>query len=413
MSTAIADAHDTAALKRRLKAAERWRQLKSAGLVAPLLGFILVFFLLPIAGMLWRAIDNHEVAAALPRMTAAIAQWNGNELPDEPVFAALAADLAAGRGTGGLARAAQQLNIELNGLRSALINTGRRAASFPEGEAKARMLEIDSLFGQTTTWIVLRKATSPLTSYHLLAAMDMQIKPEGGLASMPADRSIYLGIFWRTFEIAGLTTLFCLLLGYPLAFWLTRLPPSTANLMMILVLLPFWTSILVRTTAWFVILQREGMVNDALMWLGLINTPLTLVFNRFAVYAAMVHVLLPFMVLPLYSVMRSIHPAYMRAATSLGAPPVTAFRRIYLPLTLPGIGAGGLIVFIQAIGYYITPALVGGPDDQMISYFIAFNVTNTANWGLAAALGVLLLLLTLALYVLYDKLVGIDRLRLG
>ena len=151
-------------------------------------------------------------------------------------------------------------------------------------------------------------------------------------------------------------------------------------------LLPFWTSLLVRTVAWVVLLQKEGVLNSLFLSLGIVNEPLKMIFNRFAVYVAMVHVLLPFMVLPLYSVMRGIPPSYVRAASSLGAQPFTAFRRVYVPQTLPGIGAGCLMVFIQALGYYITPALVGGADDQMISYFIAFYASKTVNWGMAAAL---------------------------
>ena len=164
---------------------------------------------------------------------------------------------------------------------------------------------------------------------------------------------------------------------------------------MILVLLPFWTSLLVRTGAWVVLLQREGPVNGLLQALGLTDEPLQLVYNRFGVYVAMTHILLPFMVLPLYSVMRGIPPEYMRAAASLGARPLRAFLRVYLPQTVPGIGAGCLLVFILAIGYYITPALVGGANDQMVSYFVAFFTNQTVNWGMAAALGAVLLIATL------------------
>ena len=182
---------------------------------------------------------------------------------------------------------------------------------------------------------------------------------------------------------------------------------------MILVLLPFWTSLLVRTAAWVVLLQREGPINGVLQALRITEQPLQLIYNRFGLYVAMTHVLLPFMILPLYSVMRAIPPQLMRAAASLGARPVRAFAQVYLPQTAPGIGAGCLLVFILAIGYYITPALVGGTDDQMISYFIAFFTNQTMNWGMAAALGAVLLAATLILFALYARLVGLDRLRLG
>jgi putative spermidine/putrescine transport system permease protein len=207
-------------------------------------------------------------------------------------------------------------------------------------------------------------------------------------------------------------TLACLLLGYPVALFIARQPPQRAALFLFLVLLPFWTSLLVRTVAWVVLLQREGILNNLLLSLGVVHEPLRMIFNRFAVYVAMVHVLLPFMVLPLFAVMKGISPTYERAAASLGASPFTTFRRVFLPQTLPGIGAGCLMVFIQALGYYITPALVGGADDQMISYFIAFYASRTVNWGMAAALSIMLLAATVALYAVYNRMIGLEKLRM-
>jgi putative spermidine/putrescine transport system permease protein len=220
-------------------------------------------------------------------------------------------------------------------------------------------------------------------------------------------------VFLRTFWMSFVVTVVCLALGFPIAYLLANLPVRISNLLMILVLLPFWTSLLVRTAAWVVVLQREGPVNELLQWIGLIDEPLQLVFNRTGVYIAMSHILLPFMILPLYSVMKSIPPVYVRAAASLGANPVVAFLRVYLPQTVPGIGAGCLLVFILAMGYYITPALVGGPKDQMASYFIAFFTNNTINWGMASALGAVLLTATLLLYAVYSRLLGMDKVRLG
>jgi putative spermidine/putrescine transport system permease protein len=208
-------------------------------------------------------------------------------------------------------------------------------------------------------------------------------------------------------------TLLCIVLGFPVAYLLATQPPRRANLLMILVLLPFWTSLLVRTAAWIVLLQEHGIVNNALIWLGIVDAPIRLIYNRIGVYIAMTHILLPFLILPLYSVMKGIKRSYMQAAVSLGASPTEAFIRIYLPLTLPGIGAGSLLVFILALGYYITPALVGGAADQMISYFIAFYTSDTVNWGMASALGTVLLIATLVLYWVYDRLIGISNVKLG
>jgi putative spermidine/putrescine transport system permease protein len=207
----------------------------------------------------------------------------------------------------------------------------------------------------------------------------------------------------------------CLLLGFPIAHLLATLPLRYSNLLMILVLLPFWTSLLVRTTSWMVLLQSEGVINDALVYLGVISHDgrLAMMYNRVGTIVAMTHILLPFMVLPLYSVMRTINPSYVRAARSLGATSWAAFRRIYLPQTVPGIGAGILLVFILAVGYYITPALVGGSSGQLFSNMIAFHMQRSLNWSLAAALAAILLGAVLLLYWLYDRLIGIDNMKLG
>jgi putative spermidine/putrescine transport system permease protein len=203
-------------------------------------------------------------------------------------------------------------------------------------------------------------------------------------------------------------TLCALLLAYPLAYWLSTMSERRANLLMILVLIPFWTSILVRVAAWIVLLQSEGLVNKALMLSGLTHSPLELVFNRVGVYISMTHILLPFMILPLYSVMKAVPPTYLKAAISLGSHPFAAFWRVYVPQTYPGISAGVLLVFIMAGGYYITPTLLGGPNEQMVSYFIAYFINNTINWGMACALGALLLTATLVLYGVYRRFANTD-----
>ena len=212
-----------------------------------------------------------------------------------------------------------------------------------------------------------------------------------------------------------LITVICLLLAYPIAYLMATLPVRYSNLLIILVLLPFWTSLLVRTTSWIVLLQTEGVLNDILVWIGVIGDEgrIQMIYNMTGTIVAMVHILLPFMVLPLFSVMKTISPSYMRAAKSLGATPSRAFWTVYFPNTVPGIGAGSLLVFILAIGYYITPALVGGRTGQLISNFIAFHMQSSLNWGLAAALGGLLLAGVLALYWLYNRVVGIDSMKFG
>jgi putative spermidine/putrescine transport system permease protein len=206
-----------------------------------------------------------------------------------------------------------------------------------------------------------------------------------------------------------------LLLAFPVSHLLANLPLRYSNLLMILVLLPFWTSLLVRTTSWITLLQSQGVLNDLLVAVGLIGDDgrIQLMYNQFGTIIAMTHILLPFMILPLYSVMKTIPPSYMRAARSLGATPFTAFVKVYFPLTIPGIGAGTLLVFILAIGYYITPALVGGSSGELISNQIAFHMQSSLNWSLAAALGAILLFGVILLYWLYARLIGIDNMKFG
>jgi putative spermidine/putrescine transport system permease protein len=236
-----------------------------------------------------------------------------------------------------------------------------------------------------------------------------------GLESKPENKQIYIKLFKRTLYMSSLITFLTVLLGYPIAFLLASLKTRTSNLLMIMVLLPFWTSLLVRTSAWIALLQKEGVINDFLVGIGLIadDNRLALIHNQTGTIISMTHILLPFMILPLFSVMKTISPSYMRAARSMGATPFTAFRRIYFPNTVAGIGAGGILVFILSIGFYITPALVGGTSGTMISNFIAYHISQSLNWGLAAALGTILLLVVLALYILYDKIVGIDNMKFG
>jgi putative spermidine/putrescine transport system permease protein len=402
-----------ARLRARVRRAERPRRLQALALVLPMLAFLLAFFVLPIGKMLALSVDNRELREAMPRSAAALRAWDGGGLPDEAILAVLAEELALAREARSLAGVARRLNIEHPGFRSTVLGTARRLPERPEGSWRKVFLEADPLWGDPAIWTMVQRAADPWTPYYLLAALDLRRSPGGAIERAPPEQSIYVDLFARTFQIAGGVTLLCLLLGYPLAFKLASLPPRLANWLMILVLLPFWTSLLVRTTSWIVLLQREGPINQALVGSGLASGPLQLIYNRFGVYVAMTHILLPFMVLPLYSVMRGLDPAQMRAAASLGAPPSTAFLRVYLPQTLPGIGAGSLLVFILAIGYYITPALVGGPGDQMVSYFIAFFTNQTINWGMAAALASLLLAAILLAYWLYARLIGVERMRFG
>jgi putative spermidine/putrescine transport system permease protein len=400
-------------LRRALRRSQRREQLKAAALVLPLFVFLLASFIVPIGAMLGRGVTDTDVARILPRVTGELARWDGRDLPPESAYVALAADVRAAREAGTLASAATRLNYDIAGFRTLMFATGRALPAELSATARAALVAIDPRWDERETWAALARAGRAATDFYLLAALDLRRDADNVIVGAPAEQSVFRSVLGRTLWISGVVTLACLLLGYPVAFFIARQPPGRAAVLLFLVLLPFWTSLLVRTVAWVVLLQREGILNNLLLSLGLIVEPVRMIFNRFAVYVAMVHVLLPFMVLPLYAVMKGISPSYVRAAWSLGARPMTAFRRVYLPQTLPGVGAGCLMVFIQALGYYITPALVGGAEDQMISYFIAFYAAKTVNWGMAAALSLLLLAATLALYAVYNRLVGIERMRLA
>ena len=401
------------ALVRGLARTERKAKLRAIALTLPLLLFLLATFVGPIAILLAKSVVDTDVGRIFPRVTAALRDWDGRALPPPAAWTALAEDIRAARAEGALASGATRLNYDVTGYRTLLFSTARQLPDPLPADPQAAFLAIDPKWGELETWGAIRRASGPLTDYFLLAAVDLRRDAAGRVAPQKDDETVFRMILGRTLWISAMVTLFCLLLGYPTAWYLSQQTGRKAGILLFLVLLPFWTSLLVRTVAWVVLLQREGVVNNALLTAGLITEPLRMIFNRFAVYAAMVHVLLPFMILPLYSVMKAIPPSYLRAAASLGAPPLTGWLRVYLPQTLPGIGAGCLMVFIQALGYYVTPALVGGADDQMISYFIAFYASKTINWGMAAALALILLTATMALYAVYQRLVGLDRVRLG
>lgn len=385
--------------------------MRALALIAPLAAFLLAIFVVPIAMLLFRAVDNPEVVERLPRTLEALADWDSRSTPPDAAYAALMRDLQAAKddsGTGGLAR---RLNHEISGYRTLLFKTLRRmpfddARSLDDAGVRERFLQIDERWGEPKYWQSIARNDSRWSPYYLLAALDLKQEPDGSIARVPPSTSAFLDIFGRTFLISGVVTLLTLALGFPLAYWISRLPTRKANLVMICVLIPFWTSVLVRIAAWVVLLQRQGLINSALMNTGLTAEPVDLLFNRLGVYIAMTHILLPFMILPIYSSMQSIPPTYQRAAISLGSHPFAAFWRVYVPQTYPGIAAGALLVFIISVGYYITPALLGGPGDQMISYYVAYFTNQTINWGMASALGFLLLAGTLLLYSLYRRLSG-------
>ena len=405
-------------LRAALERANRRRKLTAFGLVAPLLAFIVIFFAFPIVQMMWRSVDNPAVVEALPRTLEALQDWNGEELPSEDVYRALYEDMMADQDLPRLEQKigplAVRLNYEVSAARGAISRTSRNVDEF-EAPYKEAFMDAHRLWRDTEIWRIIEREGRPLTASYYLAAVDAEYNENNEIVRTDENRRIYVALFGRTFAMSLVITFMTFALGFPIAYYLSSLPMSKANLLMIAVLLPFWTSLLVRTSAWIVLLQGQGVINDTLVGLGILDDEnrLSMIYNQTGTIIAMTHILLPFMVLPLYSVMKTIPPSYTRAAKSLGATPWTAFRRVYFPQTLPGIAAGGVLVFIISIGYYITPALVGGQSGRMISNEIARHIQSSLNWGLAAALGSMLLVSVLLLYWLFNKLVGTDSLKFG
>jgi len=534
-------AADGTPLKKSLNRALRVQKMRALGLIAPLLIFVLVTFIAPIADMLFRSVENEIVSETLPRTTAMLQDWDekGTDIPGQPVFEALYKDMYFAQEAKSHTRLGSRLNYEITGTSSLFRKSGREveamgevyqdqfedldafwktgenwnsfmasdtwlaamdgwkkadgpqprftlregiaqalpmtAASYVEYATYIQNVDKKNLYkqdpwaivysslhqdltgtndlasytGPATTelaaaaaadaaptfetvnfseafakvddgwhdldvWQGIKVYSSKYTSGYFLNAIDMK-KSVDGIEMRPENQQIYGILFWRTMVMSLTITLSCILLGYPVAWILANLPTRTANLLMILVLLPFWTSLLVRTSAWKVMLQEQGVINDTLVWLGLVanDDRLALINNSTGTIIAMTHILLPFMILPMYSVMQTIQPTYLRAAKSLGATNWTAFWRVYFPQSIPGIGAGSILVFILAIGYYITPAIVGGTSGTFISNRIAYHISQSLNWGLGAALGAILLAAVLLLYYVYDKVVGIDNVKLG
>jgi putative spermidine/putrescine transport system permease protein len=408
---------DGTPLKVSLQRALRRSRMRAFILVSPLLAFIAIFFVVPIIDMLYRSVENTIVEEVLPNTVVELGQWDPGlgELPPEAVFVALQKDMVKGFKAKTLGRLARRLNYDKPGMSSLFRKSGRRSKRMTGEDMRGQFLKLDKRWGDLTTWGLIKRESDPLTASYFLAAVDMRYNEKGEMTNQPEERQIYANLFVRTILMSLGITFLCVLLGYPVAYLLSTLPMRTSSLLMILVLLPFWTSLLVRTTSWIALLQTQGVLNDLMVVAGLLSDDgrVQLIHNKIGTFIAMTHILLPFMILPLYSVMKTIPPSYMRAARSMGASPALAFFKIYMPNTIPGIGAGGILVFILAIGYYITPALVGGQSGTFISNFIADHVSTTLNWGLAAALGVLLLALVLFMYSLYDKIVGINNMKLG
>ena len=344
----------------------------------------------------------------------ALEAWDGQSAPDESLFAALYKDLnSAQKILSG--KSSTRMNYEEPGWKG-IIRTSLRKFKTIEGPPyRDALIKANKGWGEVRFWQSLVLMKDARTMGYYLNAFDRRYDVDKNIILRSEERRVYVMLWWRTLILSLIVTVGCLVLSYPVAHLLATLPLRYSNLLMICVLMPFWTSLLVRIVSWMVMLQQEGVINDALVWTRLISDEnrLPMMYNFTGTVIVMIQILLPFMILPIYSVMKTIPPSYMRAAQNLGAAPSLAFLRVYMPLTLPGVGAGVILVFIVAIGYYITPELVGGKDGRLIGNMIAYHMQKSLNWGLGAAMGTVLLAAILVLYWVYDKIVGVDNLKMG
>ena len=387
--------------------------------------------------MLLRSVDDKHINHVYPLTFKEYQKWDRKDLPPEEVYKAMYTELGSvipnivdttgmkkaemkRKRSQEVGKALTRMNYSKSGWKSMIKKTRRqilknnKKGEIPESY-KETMIEINKGWGDQLYWQSMAQMLEPRTAIYYWNAVDRTYDIEKNVVMQEENRRMYMKTWWKTLKVSIYVTVYCLILGFPVAHLLANLPLRYSNLLMIFVLLPFWTSLLVRTTAWIVMLQQNGVINGVLVWLGILSDDgrIQMVYNMTGTIIAMTQILLPFMILPLYSVMKVIPKSHMRAAMNLGAKPSKAFLKVYLPQTIPGMSAGGLLVFVLAIGYFITPELVGGKDGQLIGHWIAYHLKTTLNWGLASALGALLLGAMLILYWVYNKIVGIDNIKLG
>ena len=401
-------------LKVSLQKSERKNKLRAFLLVTPLLFFILFTFLVPIGDMLLRSVDDSYINTVFPKTFKEYKKWDRQDLPSEELYKTMFFEVKDSEGYA-IGKASTRMNYAKSGWKSLLKKSKRKFKKIEEGPYKEQMIAIDKKWADMEYWKAIGVMVDATTAGYYLNAVDLKYNVDKEVVRQKENRRIYNHTWVKTFKVSILVMIFCLMLGYPISYLLSTLPLKYSNLLMICVLLPFWTSLLVRTVAWMVMLQQKGVFNNLLVMSNIIaeENRFKLMYNETATIIVMTQILLPFMVLPLYSVMKTISPNYMRAALNLGASPMHAFWKIYMPNSVPGISAGCMLVFILAIGYYITPELVGGKDGQMIGNWIAYHLKTTLNWGLSAALGAILLGVLTVLYWVYNKLVGIENIKLG
>lgn len=372
------------------------RAVRAALPAAPLLIFLLLFLVIPIGSIFHTAVSDGEIARALPLTTQALQAWDGDDVPLSAVYMTFGQELEAAGNAGSVRPLGRRMGYELS--RGANIILGAQrilSEDFDRADPqawKAQLIKADPAWGQSGVWSIIKHYDARYSAFYLRWATGFPVKIEAdGRLSQETSydfRSIYLRTILISLVVTGLT----ILIGYPVAYVIANASGRTAAVLLFFILLPFWTSLLVRTMSWIVFLQTNGVLNATLAGTGLISEPLPLLYTRMATIIAMIQIQLPFTVLPMISVMRAIPTNQVKAARNLGAGPLRAHATIFLPQAVPGIAAGGLLTFVLCLGFYLTPALVGGPSDQMVSFFIARFTNEDLNWGLASALSVILIL---------------------
>ncbi len=401
-------------LKDALQVSLRRSKLRAMTLVAGPLLFLVFLFIIPIGNMLVRSVDDSLVNKVFPTTLEQFAAWDKTSEPPEALYAAFVNDMKSAEKLD-IGKVSTRMNYAKPGWKSLVKRTARKVKKIKEGPYKEALIKIDERWADQEFWLSLGIMKDKRTFGYFLNSVDKTYDFDKNIISVKEERRVYNLLWYRTLMVSFIVTIACLILSYPVSYLLATLPMRISNLLMICVLMPFWTSLLVRIVAWMIMLQQEGVVNDSLVALGVLNDDnrLAMMYNFNGTVIVMTQILLPFMILPLYSVMKTIPPTYMRAAQNLGATPTMAFIRVYMPQTIPGIGAGCILVFIVAIGYYITPELVGGKDGRLIGNMVAYHMQRSLNWGLAAAMGSILLFTILVLYWLYDRIIGIDNMKMG
>ncbi len=404
---------DGTPLKVSLEKSLRQSRRRAMLLVGPPLAFLVFVFVIPIGNMLTRSVDDNLINDVMPRTLAAFEAWDKVSEPDEPMYQAVYEDLKEAEKTD-IGKVSVRMNYAKPGWRSLVKRTARRIKKM-EPPYQEAFIKADERWSDKEFWLSLGVMKDRTTMGYYLNAVDRTYDFDKNIIHQAEERKVYNLLWWRTILVSFIVTIACLILAYPVSYLLATLPMRISNLLMICVLMPFWTSLLVRIVAWMIMLQQNGVVNDTLVASGILDDEnrLAMMYNFNGTIIVMTQILLPFMILPIFSVMKTIPPSYMKAAQNLGATPTLAFIRVYMPQTIPGVGAGCILVFIVAIGYYITPELVGGKDGRLIGNMVAYHMQRSLNWGLAAAMGTILLVMILLLYWVYDKIVGIDNMKMG